>query len=59
SEDKPVGTVHFALARRGSHAHHIVRNFGDIGRSEVRLATVRTALELIAAAVAATSAASG
>jgi nicotinamide-nucleotide amidase len=37
SADKPVGLVHFGAARR----------FGDIGRSEVRLATVQEALTML------------
>jgi nicotinamide-nucleotide amidase len=43
---KPVGLVHFAAARQGEILHRECR-FGDIGRSEVRLASVREALHLI------------
>lgn len=51
SAEKPVGLVHLALkARRGIMEHREMR-YGDIGRDQVRLATVRTALEMLAAAV--------
>lgn len=44
---KPVGTVHFACARENRAVLHEMRQFGDIGREEVRLASVEIALELI------------
>lgn len=46
SEDKPVGLVHFAAASPAGviHAEH---RFGEIGREQVRLASVRVALELL------------
>lgn len=47
SEHKPVGLVHFAAARRGGTVHHNEQRFGNIGRSEVRLATVREALSML------------
>jgi len=50
SAEKPVGLVHFAVAVRGGETVHAERRFGDIGRSAVRLATVRTALEMVKAA---------
>lgn len=46
---KPVGLVYFATAASaadGGVKHHEAR-FGDVGRSEVRLASVRTALDLL------------
>ena len=43
---KPVGLVFFATAAADGVRHHEAR-FGDLGRSEVRLAAVRTALELL------------
>jgi len=47
SADKPVGLVHLAAkARTGSLIHREMR-YGDIGRDKVRLATVRTALEML------------
>lgn len=51
SVEKPVGLVHFGLAMTGQPTVHAERRFGDIGRSEVRLATVETALDLIEAAL--------
>jgi len=41
---KPVGLVHFAAARRGGAVLHRECRFGDIGRREVRIASVRVAL---------------
>jgi nicotinamide-nucleotide amidase len=46
SPGKPVGTVHFAVAR-GDSTRHLHRAFGDLGRSEVRLVSVQTALDLL------------
>ena len=47
SAAKPVGLVHLAAARRGRPTIHRECRFGDIGRTEVRIASVRAALELI------------
>ncbi|WP_414713979.1 CinA family protein [Shinella sp.] len=47
SDDKPVGLVHLAAARTGQETLHREMRYGDIGRSAVRLATVRTALEML------------
>lgn len=50
SAKKPVGTVVFARARRGADPKEIVadqKDFGDLGRSEIRLQAVRCALELL------------
>jgi nicotinamide-nucleotide amidase len=44
---KPVGLVHIAAAMLGQPPLHQECRFGDIGRSAVRLATVKVALELI------------
>ena len=44
---KPVGLVHLACARENKSILHVVERFGDIGRSEIRLRTVETALDLI------------
>jgi nicotinamide-nucleotide amidase len=49
--EKPVGLVHFAAMRRGGAPVLAERRFGDIGRSEVRLATVREALAMLTALV--------
>jgi len=48
SPEKPVGLVHLAAARKGRETLHREMRYGDIGRSVVRLATVRTALEMLA-----------
>jgi nicotinamide-nucleotide amidase len=47
SERKPAGLVHIAAAREGRSILHEEHRFGDIGRSEVRLATVEAALNLL------------
>lgn len=50
SKMKPVGTVVFARAERGADPEHIVadrRDFGDLGRSGVRLQAALCALELL------------
>jgi len=52
SAEKPVGLVHLAVAVRGGVTAHAEQRFGDIGRSEVRLATVKAALEMVQAAYA-------
>jgi nicotinamide-nucleotide amidase len=51
SPHKPVGLVHFAAVRRGLEVIHREERFGDIGRSEVRLATVREALGMLHALI--------
>jgi nicotinamide-nucleotide amidase len=45
--DKPVGLVWFATAVRDGETQSHVERFGDLGRSAVRLASVRTALRLL------------
>lgn len=47
TEEKPVGLVHLAAARTGHETLHREMRYGEIGRSAVRLATVRTALEML------------
>jgi nicotinamide-nucleotide amidase len=49
SAEKPVGLVHFGCAGPDGIVHE-VRRFGDIGREEVRLESVRVALGLLLAA---------
>jgi nicotinamide-nucleotide amidase len=44
---KPVGLVHFALARRGGATEALERRYGDLGRSAVRMASVSDALALL------------
>lgn len=48
--EKPVGLVHLAAQRRTGQTIHREMRYGPIGRSEVRLATVSTALEMLAEA---------
>lgn len=45
--EKPVGLVHLAIAVRNSTTVHQRALFGDIGRSDIRLAAVRAALTMI------------
>lgn len=45
--DKPVGLVHIAASRKGGETIHSEENFGDLGRTEVRMATVERALQLM------------
>lgn len=50
SEKKPVGTVVFARATRGGDPDAVVadtRQFGDLGRSEIRRQAALVALELL------------
>jgi nicotinamide-nucleotide amidase len=47
SADKPVGLVHFAVAGLSGPTWHRELRFGDIGRQEVRLASVKTALMML------------
>lgn len=51
TDAKPVGLVHFGLARMGAATEHRAERFGDIGRDAVRAASVRVALELLAGGV--------
>jgi len=45
--EKPVGLVHFAAAREGRETIAVAHHFGDIGRAEVRMASVEVALNLL------------
>lgn len=49
SKDKPVGLVYFAAAARGGTLIAREKRFGDIGRRQVRLASVAEALALLEA----------
>ena len=49
SPTKPVGLVHFACATKGGTTKPQRENFGDIGRDEIRNASVLVALELLEA----------
>lgn len=50
SEEKPVGLVHFGVAGPDGVVHRR-ESYGDLGREAVRAAAVRTALEMLAAAL--------
>lgn len=45
---KPVGLVHLCAVHGDGRLIHKEMQYGDIGRTEVRLATVTTALQLLA-----------
>ena len=47
SPDKPVGLVWFATAVDGEDTIAVELRFGDLGRSQVRLAAVRQALTML------------
>ncbi len=47
SAAKPVGLVHFGFARRPDTIITVERRFGDIGRDQVRLASVEQGLRLL------------
>ncbi len=49
SDAKPVGLVHLVAKRRDGQFIHREMRYGDIGRTDVRLATVKTALEMVLA----------
>ena len=44
---KPVGLVHLSAARHGGATLHHATRFGDIGRSAIRIATIREAMSLL------------
>ena len=48
SAEKPVGLVHFAAASRRGALIHQERRYGDIGRAQVRRASVVEALAMLA-----------
>jgi nicotinamide-nucleotide amidase len=45
--EKPVGLVHLAARSRAGAVLHREMRYGDLGRSEIRLATIRTAFEML------------
>ncbi|MBY5552409.1 CinA family protein [Rhizobium leguminosarum] len=53
SAEKPVGLVHLAARSRAGALIHRKMLYDDIGRSEVRLAAIRTALEMVRSLLAA------
>lgn len=48
---KPVGCVHFAVAREGRAIRHHNERFGDVGRGEIRMRSVATALTMLREAI--------
>ncbi|WP_373085577.1 CinA family protein [Sneathiella sp.] len=51
SPGKPVGRVHLAVATKSGIVEHRKMDYGDPGRSQVRIETVKTALEMLSAAL--------
>ena len=47
SPEKPVGLVHFGLARGGGAVVGVEKRFGDLGRDGVRSAAIAVAIELL------------
>ncbi len=47
SPGKPIGLVHFGLARRGGAIAGVEKRFGDLGRDGVRSAAIAMAIELL------------
>lgn len=47
TDEKPVGLVHMAAARDRGATLHEKHLFGDIGRGEIRMASVEAALRLL------------
>lgn len=48
---KPVGLVHFGLARTGAETVHLERRYGDLGRQAVRQRAVADAIGLLEQAI--------
>ncbi|HEY8614688.1 CinA family protein [Phenylobacterium sp.] len=44
---QPAGLVHFACARKGGPTVHREMRYGDVGRAQVRLQALETALNLL------------
>jgi nicotinamide-nucleotide amidase len=51
AKGRPVGLVHFAVAREGRPTLHREMQFGEIGRDAVRLESVRFALAMLTEAL--------
>lgn len=47
SAEKPIGLVHLAARMRAGAVLHREMRYGDLCRTEIRLATVRTAFEML------------
>lgn len=52
SIEKPVGLIHFACGIRGKNPAHVMKRYGDIGRSAIRQASVNQALQMLLEAAA-------
>ena len=52
SSEKPVGLVHLAARGRNGKILHREMRYGDIGRTEIRIATIMTALDMLLEAAA-------
>jgi nicotinamide-nucleotide amidase len=48
---KPVGLVHFGLARKSAPTIHLERRYGDLGRENVRRRAVEDAMSLLEQAI--------
>ncbi|MDB5425129.1 MAG: cinA [Phenylobacterium sp.] len=44
---QPAGLVHFACARTGAPTIHVEKRFGDVGRADVRIKALQTALTMM------------
>lgn len=47
SAEKPVGLVHLCARAKGQPPLHREMRYGDLGRAGIRMATVRTALDML------------
>ena len=47
SKDKPVGTVHIAVASQDNVTNHVCLEFGDIGRDEIRHGAMLAAFSML------------
>lgn len=47
SVEKPVGLVHLAAKTRAGQILHREMRYGDLGRDNIRLETIRTALDML------------
>ncbi|RPF70673.1 CinA family protein [Aurantiacibacter spongiae] len=50
-EENEVGLVHFGCAVQGEETIHVEKHFGSIGREGVRIAALKTALDLLESAM--------
>ena len=51
-DSEEPGLVYIACARRGRPTEHREEHFGDVGRGQVRIETIRVALEMLEQALA-------